>query len=300
MIAMVVMALPLAAAQNSNDVHYNIEQITLPPLYTVPADATGPCDCIQLVFVIDNTGSMGGAINNVKVGLVNILNTAITESCGNLEAAVVTFYDDVYVLQAMTSNMTDVTNAINSMSASGGGNTPEASDQALQELVTSASCLTFGNFDPASWNPGCCRLAVLVTDAPPAGCDDNFTLGVDDANANNVAVALAGLGVKVGAILVGGPDAQAVPVMQNYASVTGGIYANTPYDGSGISDVIEVMVRACNSDQETELCCLPVGCTTVLLGTCIPLGGIPVPDCITCQEIPNETSSWGELKAIYK
>ena len=300
MITMIVAAAPLTASERTNDVPYRIEPIQLPPLDAPPSGSAEPCDCIQLVFVIDVTGSMFGAINNIKAGLVDILNTANTESCGNLEAAVIQFRDSVDVLQPMTADMTDVSNAINSLSASGGNGWPEASDEALLELFASANCLNSGDFDPASWNPECCRIAVLVTDAPPAGCDDAFTPGVDDANAANIANTLGAWGIQVGALLVGGPDAQALPVMQTYASQTGGLYANVPADGTGTADAIEIIIRECSGSNETELCCLSTGCVTVLRGECLELGGIVVETCEECETIPNEQRTWSDLKTMFK
>ena len=47
---------------------------------TVPAQCTGGID---IVFLIDYTGSMENAINGVKSGLSNILSTIDTESLGN-------------------------------------------------------------------------------------------------------------------------------------------------------------------------------------------------------------------------
>ena len=40
-----------------------------------------------------------------------------------------------------------------------------------------------------------------MTDAPPAGCDDLFTVGVDDVNAMSIASTLGAWGIQVGALL---------------------------------------------------------------------------------------------------
>lgn len=274
------------------------------PGFAKHADHAGKdCDCIQLVFVVDVTGSMGGAIANVAAGLGSILALADAQSCGNLEGAVVTFRDDVEVLTPMTANQTDITNAINSMVASGGAGWPEASDEGLLELESAANCLTSGDFDPASWDSACCKVAILVTDAPPAGCDDTYTTGVDDVAAQNVATALANLGVRVSALQVnseGVPDPQALPLMINYANVTGGVYGQVPADGSGTAQAIEQAILDCEGAGATELCCTEDDCFTVLEGQCDALGGIVVNDCVECEAVSTEAHSWGGVKSMYR
>jgi hypothetical protein len=53
-----------------------------------------------------------------------------------------------------------VANVLNTLTASGGGDGPEASTDALQ------LCLT------ADWNDGASRVAILITDAPPHGVEE--------------------------------------------------------------------------------------------------------------------------------
>ena len=54
-----------------------------------------------------------------------------------------------------------VANVLNTLSASGGGDGPEASTDALQ------LCLT------ADWKDGASRVAILITDAPPHGLGES-------------------------------------------------------------------------------------------------------------------------------
>lgn len=75
---------------------------------------------------------------------------------------------------------------------------PEASDEALREvIVAQTGCLAPGSqFFHAPFRAGCRKLAVLVTDARPGGCDDAFTLGVDDVNATQSASDAAAAGIE--------------------------------------------------------------------------------------------------------
>lgn len=273
------------------------------PAVPFSAGERDSCDCIDLMFVLDSTGSMSGAIANVQTGLANILALADAWACGDLTAGVEIFFDDVRVLQALTPNMGDVAAALSSVSASGGADWPEASDEALRELATASACLSSGDFLPGDWRPGCCHIAVLVTDATPGGCDDTFQAGVDDVNAHQRALDLAALDVQIGAIYVlseGAVDPTTEAIMLDYASTTGGSYATVPQDASGTADSIGEMVLNCaGGPADTELCCVDEICVTVLQGECDALGGTIVTDCADCGSVATESSSWSTIKTLY-
>ncbi len=261
------------------------------------------CTCIDLVFVLDSTGSMGAAINNIKLGLASILALADAESCQDLQAGVVAFWDWVDVLQPLTTNMTDVTNALNSVTAAGGAGWPESSDEAMMELATATNCLNLGDFNPGAWRADCCKVSVLVTDATPGGCDDTYVTGIDNANAHQAALDLMGIDVKVGslyAITDGVPDPITQVIMQDYSVTTGGVYGQIPADGSGTAAAIEQIILECaGSQSDTELCCLDGNCFTVLQGQCDPLGGEVVVNCNDCDSVGNEETSWSTVKSLF-
>src|SRR5919108_3681359 len=66
------------------------------------------CGCTDVVLVVDKTGSMGPAINNVKAGLDNIVGAALTASGGDLRMGLVSFKDGVEVDEPLTANVADV------------------------------------------------------------------------------------------------------------------------------------------------------------------------------------------------
>jgi hypothetical protein len=301
-----LMALPLAAfAAGTNELpsDYMNEPIPVYDLFDGIRDGAD-CDCIDLVFVIDDTGSMGGAISNVKAGLANILALAGNQSCGDLQGGVVSFADDVEVDQALTFTLSDVTNALNALNAAGGAGWPEASDEAMHEISTAASCLAVGDFLTSAWRDSCCKVAILVTDAHPGGCDDIFTVGTDDVSAANAANALAALGVQVGSLYVlseGFADPTTQAIMLNYASTTGGVYGEVPADGTGTAAAIEQVILNCiDGSTETELCCTPDGnCTVVLEGQCDAIGGTVVTSCDDCEATAAESTNWSTVKGLY-
>jgi len=265
------------------------------------------CKCIDLTFIIDDTGSMGGAIDNVKLGLVDILNTANVVSCGDLRVGLITFKDDVTVHSPLTANIPLVVAQINALVAGGGANGPEAHDEALREAVEAAGtvCTRTGRFNINDWRPACCKIVILVTDNLPAGCDDFFAGGLDDVNAHLRALSAAGLGVKIGALQVGGIPGVA-PIMQDYAATTTGLYAMVPPDGSGTSAAMQSIITNClNTPVGFENCCVSGGlggCFTVVAGTCRSIAGGTVTTSCAAMHCPTPAlrSSWSQVKSIYR
>jgi uncharacterized protein YegL len=261
----------------------------------------GECDCIDLVLVIDDTGSMGGAIDNVKAGIVDIINLAET-TCGDVQASLVTFKDDIEVDVPMTFTTADVINGVNALVATGGAGEPEASDEALREVFDATVCALTGDFDPADFRDECCKITVLVTDARPGGCDDVYTSGVDGVAAHDRALEAQALGVQIGAVFVPtfGDPGDIVSIMTDYAATTGGVYGQTAADGTGTADAIEQVILDCVGAARTELCCLPSGdCLEVLEGQCEGLDGTLVDDCAACGSTPVEPSTWSRIKSRF-
>lgn len=209
------------------------------------------CGPIDVAFVIDDTGSMGSTLTNIKNEFANVINTVQSASGNDYRLALVTFKDNVNVREVFApNNQASITPKINALSASGGNNDPEASDEALNTVVNALS--TAGrpqqnvNFSPA-FRVSALKIAVLVTDALPGGFDDIFQSGVDNVNAQTVANQAAAQGIRVSAVYVptGGVDATEQSIMQAYASTTGGIYVQTPNTGVGAGVALTNIISAC-------------------------------------------------------
>ena len=103
-----------------------------------PCPTVGDCGPMDLVFIVDTTGSMNGAINSVKAELPNIIALANTASGGDLRLGLVTFGDRVTTLQQLAggaAHIAAVQTSINGLTAAGGMSYPEASDEALLEVI---------------------------------------------------------------------------------------------------------------------------------------------------------------------
>ena len=124
---------------------------------TIPPRAIG--EMVDVYFLADNTGSMGGAIANVKAGASTILSTLtglgldIQFGVGNYQD----FTDPVAFInqQTITANQAAVTAAINAWSANNGGDAPEAQLFGLSQVAA-----------VAGWRPQAIKFIVWFGDAP--------------------------------------------------------------------------------------------------------------------------------------
>ncbi|MBN1417742.1 MAG: VWA domain-containing protein [Planctomycetes bacterium] len=116
---------------------------------------------LDVLFLIDTTGSMGDEIRQIKATLL-----AVTEKLRNLERefdlryAAVLYRDlgDDYVTRAhpFTSDLEAFAGALRSVQANGGGDMPESLNQGLAEAV-----------GRADWRDGAAKVMFLIADAPP-------------------------------------------------------------------------------------------------------------------------------------
>jgi Mg-chelatase subunit ChlD len=122
---------------------------------------------LDLVFIVDNTGSMGPYINNVKTKILEIIRTIKKEElCHRLRVGLVCYRDhppeeSTYITQKyeLTPDTSKIEKNIMQMNASGGGDGPEAVSTALQvmnrmEFISDAA-----------------KVVVLIGDAPPHGVE---------------------------------------------------------------------------------------------------------------------------------
>jgi uncharacterized repeat protein (TIGR01451 family) len=226
--------------------------IVLPPPVFNPA----PCGPMDVVFVLDDTGSMGGALNNVKAAGPSIISQISAASGGNYQLGLITLKqppfgnDYIYVHSILAPGANPVSNTIQTLTAGGGAGWAEISDEALNTAINLLPAGTRPqniNFS-SPWRPVAKKIIILVTDAPPAGLDDWFVPGVDDAAAALRANQALTAGIKISAIYV--PtwyDATTAAIMQNYAATSGGYYMQTAPDGSGTASAIASIIKQCGS-----------------------------------------------------
>lgn len=157
---------------------------------------------MDIVFVVDYTGSMGSAIDGVKTGLSNLVSTIDSESNGDYRLGLVIFdgesssspnyalsqyyinlpsaqkinqfntytnqYDFITCMEKMgtVGNSTAFNNALNVLNATQNSSTGMVMG-ADKEVGGLAIEEVAGNSFAGSWRAGVQRLIILVTDAPP-------------------------------------------------------------------------------------------------------------------------------------
>ena len=133
---------------------------------------------LDLVFIVDNTGSMGPYIQNVKTKILEIIRTIKKEElCHRLRVGLVSYRDHppeetTYITQKyeLSSDTSNIEQNVLQMDASGGGDGPEAVSTALQVM------------NKMEYLNESAKIAVLIGDAPPHGVEsgDRWPQGTPD------------------------------------------------------------------------------------------------------------------------
>lgn len=114
---------------------------------------------VDLMFVVDATGSMTDEINYLKTELLDVLNRADNQVPGTMRYASVFYRDfgDAYVTRAIdfTSTKSTVVDFVKNQNADGGGDFPEAVEEALKTAMQQ------------NWSTNArARILFLILDAP--------------------------------------------------------------------------------------------------------------------------------------
>ncbi|GAA6141490.1 hypothetical protein NBRC116584_13080 [Hydrogenophaga sp. 5NK40-0174] len=173
---------------------------------------------LDLVFMVDATGSMGDEIAKLKASIQAIANEAAQlPSQPDLCFGLVAYRDrgDAFLLRThdFTNDLSGFQKVLNLLQAGGGGDTPEAMSEALHETVHQLSWR--GN--------GTTRMVVLLADAPPQ-------LGQDRPRYDEAMVAAAGKGIKIFSVGASGLDPQGEYIQRQLAQFTGGRFVFLTYD----------------------------------------------------------------------
>lgn len=119
---------------------------------------------LEMVFVLDTTGSMGGLIEGAKQKIWSIVNDVMQrKDRPKVKIGLVAYRDngDAYVTQVtpLSEDLDKVYSKLMDFRAEGGGDTPENVRRALAEGVEKAGW--------AKTNPNTAQILFLVGDAPP-------------------------------------------------------------------------------------------------------------------------------------
>ena len=126
----------------------------------------------DVVLLVDVTGSMGGALDNIKENLRHIITT-VKDAQANAQFAVVSFGDlndangGFEVLQKLTDSIPDLQAAVDKLHPIGGGDWDEDWINALYQVATGA----------IAYRSGSSRIVVLIGDAPSHDPSGGHNLG---------------------------------------------------------------------------------------------------------------------------
>lgn len=194
-----------------------VNQVVLNDAQPAPAVA-------DVAFIVDATGSMGDEIEYLKAELSDVLIRIQNAGAGlNLRAASVFYRDegDEYVtkLSPFSSNFNLTQSFVNGNHADGGGDFPEAVDQAMDKAINNLEWSTNART----------RIAFLILDAPPH--HDAQIIGTLQRSIQEAAKK----GVKVIPVVASGIDKETEFLMRYCAMATNGTYVFIT-DDSGIGN----------------------------------------------------------------
>lgn len=246
-----------------------------------PTSGIVPCDQgMDVVFVIDYTGSMGGVINNIKTSISAITDTIVTESGGDYRLGLVIFDEyqhgsapsyatlsgytaltvnqrfvnenptccvngrDQYItaLQLMSTN--NKTSFINQLTPLNTVNFPLGSGFFAPEPSDLALNLIINQGFAGSFRNNVSKLIVLITDNYPSG--DNDTYDQDDiARLTGLTVSAVNQGIRV--ILMRNPINVTWDYLNVMATGTSGFYVS----GYSPSEIINAIEDICATPAPT-------------------------------------------------
>ena len=183
---------------------------------------------LDLMFVVDTTGSMGDELSFLQTELSDIVARVERDSSQELRVRTsVNFYRDTgddYVVRShpFTTELDQTLGWLRSEHASGGGDYPEALDSALADAV-----------HEHRWSDSAvARIMFVITDAPPhSGWDVGERL-------KSTAAAAAEQGIRIVPIASSGVDKPTEFMLRHLAVSTGGTYVFlTDHSGIGGSHI---------------------------------------------------------------
>lgn len=182
---------------------------------------------IEIMLVVDVTGSMGDEITYLKNELSDVVNRVV-KSFGDakVKLALLFYRDEDDAEEFAYSDFLDVTDSknltvqqsfINKQKASGGGDYPEAVDEALEIAVSK------------QWSDNATKIIFHVLDAPP------HAKAADKARYKKALLSASEKGIRICPILASGADVTTEYLTRQAAVMTGGTFVFIT-DHSGIGN----------------------------------------------------------------
>ena len=225
---------------------------------------------LDIVFVMDATGSQQGAINNIKNGFISTILPSIKNKFGeNYRTGLLSVLDiggtgnPLYDIRVPFSknNETSLVNSLNTLTATGGRGSDEPYDIALKAVVENLpSKDDKGNpLNPTnllgSFREESAKLVIMTADNRPSGFNDKYDGEVSDKSFRDQIVALNARGIQF--ILMYTPYSTSDAVFNYYKNLIGDL-PNVEFSynigGQGITDSVIAKIDnlECEGSVETE------------------------------------------------
>ncbi len=204
------------------------------------------CPKVDLVFVIDSTGSMYDEIRTVKETLYQLIDTIKQENIKDFRVGIVTYRDykpeeQEYLIKdkQLTTNIRSVLSFIEGIEAYGGGDYEEAVEAGLQDAI-----------HKMKWRDDATKIMILIGDAPsrdyyfqpsyhgnePENTDNilKYTLkqAAEDARKKEI---------KIFTVSASGMNDRGIAQWKMLADFTGGDYQRLTYTRTDIDEYYKEM-----------------------------------------------------------
>lgn len=181
---------------------------------------------LDLMFMIDTTGSMGDELEYLKTEIRDIIAKIVGDRNYSVRTSVNFYRDkgDEYIVHAtpFTTDPEEVYEYIRKEYSAGGGDFPEAVHTALDNAVNGHE-----------WDEDAVKLCFFVLDAPPHYENQEYGDSVYETLRGAVKTAAAE-GIRIIPIVSSGSDSLTEYLMRTYAVMTGGTYTFlTDHSGVG-------------------------------------------------------------------
>lgn len=191
---------------------------------------------VDVMFVVDTTGSMSDELDYLKAELEHVMLRAGEELANASFRLSVNFYrdeGDEYVVRYFRfhDELSQAVENLRAQSANGGGDYPEAVDQALDNAVNGHA-----------WEEDAVKILFLVLDAPPHLNEETA------ASLHSTLAQAAAMGIRIIPVASSGVDEETEFLTRTAAALTGGTYTFLT-DDSGVGNSHKAPT---NIDYQTE------------------------------------------------
>ena len=275
----------------------------------IPGDPASCDEGMDVVFLVDYTGSMSGAINGIKNEVASIVNTIITESNNDYRLGLVIYdewtsptitsysakpayttipsaqrfinqglngrYQWITAVEKMgTNNEVSFTNKLALLNTpnfplGSGVGGPEPADMGI-DLIATNNVSGYGYFD-GTFRSGVSKLIVLITDAQPSGNDDIYNQ-VDIDFVNGLIPQLYNQNIRLLLMATSGNN-----VLYDLATGTNGVISNTFSAQSIITTIQNICTEVTPPPTETPLPTPTPNPTATPQPTAVPPTATPTP-----------------------